>query len=357
MILPNSFGAGIALLIVSLLCWGMWPGTFKRAGKWRYELYYLDFSIGFLVFSAVAAFTLGMLNSSELTFSENFLITGYRKMAYAIAAGVLFNIANLLLTGGIASAGMAAAFVMSLGTAMTVGVIWDFVQLPEANAMLMFGGAVLVLAAIAAMAMAHSGFKEAVFLASKKVAMQVDPRSKQGKKTPQSSGALLGIIISVVSGILFGFFPPLMTLATDGENGVAPYGAVLLTAVGIMGCTFVASPFIINFPIGGSPVRIGDYFRSKVSQHMLGWMGGAMLCGGLLAGMVVAGSPARILVGPVWSYACGHAAPLVAFALGLMVWSEFRSAPHRVRNFLMASAVLFAAGVVMVSVAPLYSGK
>ncbi|MEQ1948856.1 MAG: hypothetical protein ABL995_16820 [Bryobacteraceae bacterium] len=357
MIIPNSFGAGIALLIVSLLCWGLWPSTLKRAGKWRYELYYLDFSVGFLLLAVVAALTLGSLNSNELTFRENFLITGYRKMAYAVAAGVLFNIANLLLTAAVASAGMAPAFVMSLGTALTVGVIWDFVQYPEGNALLMFGGAVLVLAAIAAMALAHSGYREAVFLAGKKAALQVDPRSKQGKRSPQNSGALVGIAVSIVSGLLFGFFPPVMTLATDGDNGVAPYGAVMLAGVGVLACTFVASPFIINFPITGSPVRIGEYFRSKGSQHLLGWIGGALLCGGLLAGMVVAGSPASNIVGPVWRYAAGHAAPLVAIALGLLVWGEFRSAPHRVRNLLMASAVLFAAGIAMVSVAPLFASK
>ena len=92
MIFPTSFEVGIGLLILSLLCWGSWPSTFQRAGKWRYELFYFDFSAGFLLLALIAAFTFGTMNATELTFRENFLITGYRKMAFAVGAGVLFNI-------------------------------------------------------------------------------------------------------------------------------------------------------------------------------------------------------------------------------------------------------------------------
>ena len=185
-------------------------------------MFYFDFSAGFLLLALIAAFTFGTMNATELTFRENFLITGYRKMAFAVGAGVLFNIANLLMTASVASAGMSVAFILALGTATVVGVVWDFIAIPDANAMLMFGGAVLVLAAVVAMALAYSAYKEAIFLASKKAALQVDPRTKQGKRSPQRSGAAVGIVVGIFSGILFGFFPPLMNLATEGENGVSP---------------------------------------------------------------------------------------------------------------------------------------
>ena len=51
------------------------------------ELFYYDFSVGAILCAVVAAFTLGLLDSKELTFQDNFLITGYRNMAYALAQG------------------------------------------------------------------------------------------------------------------------------------------------------------------------------------------------------------------------------------------------------------------------------
>src|SRR6202142_4490998 len=102
MIFPATQAATLALLVISLICWGSWANTLKLAGKWRFELYYYDFAIGFAVLAVAAAFTAGSLNSGELTFQDNFLITGYRNIAFVIAAGVVFNLVNLLLTATVA---------------------------------------------------------------------------------------------------------------------------------------------------------------------------------------------------------------------------------------------------------------
>src|SRR5277367_3713030 len=110
MILPASQGATLALLVISLICWGSWANTWKLADKWRFELYYYDFALGFALLAVVAAFTAGSFNSSELTFQENFLITGYRNMAYVVAAGLIFNLGNMLLAAAISLSGMAVAF-------------------------------------------------------------------------------------------------------------------------------------------------------------------------------------------------------------------------------------------------------
>ena len=127
MILPASQAATLALLIISLICWGSWANTLKLAGKWRFELYYYDFALGFALLAVVAAFTGGSLNSGELTFQENFLITGYRNMAYVIVAGVIFNLGNMLLTATIAVAGMALAFTVTFATALVVSTAWSLI--------------------------------------------------------------------------------------------------------------------------------------------------------------------------------------------------------------------------------------
>ena len=85
MLLPASQAAILALLVISLLCWGIWANTLKLAGKWRFELYFYDFALGFALLALVAAFTAGSFASSELTFQENFLIAGYRNIAYVLA--------------------------------------------------------------------------------------------------------------------------------------------------------------------------------------------------------------------------------------------------------------------------------
>ena len=146
-------------------------------------------------------------------------------------------------------------------------------------------------------------------------------------------------------------------MCSSDLNGVSPYGSVLLAAVGLMFSTVLATPFMVNFPVAGAPVRITEYFRSKGWQHMLGWLGGALLCCGVLSAMVVASSPAGKLVGPVWGYALGHASPLVTAILGMLIWRELRGSTDRSRNFVMASVVLFAAGIALVAVAPLYTTK
>src|SRR5579863_7096804 len=110
MILPASQAATLALLIISVLCWGTWANTLKLSGKWRFELYFYDFALGFALLAVAVAFTAGTLASSELTFQENFLVASYRNIAYVIAAGVIFNLGNMLLIATMSVAGMALAF-------------------------------------------------------------------------------------------------------------------------------------------------------------------------------------------------------------------------------------------------------
>ena len=123
MILPASQAATLALLLISLICWGLWANTLKLAGTWRFELYFCDFALGFALLAVVAAFTGGTLSSSELTFQENFLVASYRNVAYVLVAGAIFNAGNMLLTATVSMAGMALAFSVTCGVALTVATI------------------------------------------------------------------------------------------------------------------------------------------------------------------------------------------------------------------------------------------
>src|SRR6185312_9373838 len=106
MILPTTASAVWILAIVSLLCLGSWANTLKLAGKWRFEYYYYDFVVGIVLCAGVAALALGSGNSQELTVQDNLILSGYRKMAWALGSGIVLNLGTLLLLGAMTLAGM-----------------------------------------------------------------------------------------------------------------------------------------------------------------------------------------------------------------------------------------------------------
>src|SRR5689334_22904779 len=106
MLLPTTYLAALLLSIASMICWGSWANSQKLAGKWRFELFYYDYSLGTLLCALIAAYTFGSLNGQDLTFSDNLLIVSKHNMAYGMGAGAVFNLANMLLVAAISVSGM-----------------------------------------------------------------------------------------------------------------------------------------------------------------------------------------------------------------------------------------------------------
>ena len=357
MILPASYLWGLLLMIAALLCAGSWASTFKASGRWRYELYYLDFSIGVLLCALVAALTLGSMRASELTFQDNFLIASYRKLAYAVAAGLIFNLGNVVLLAGISVGGLAVCVPLALGVALAIDLSWEFILDPRSNVPLLFGGVLAVLAAILLIAIAYLQYRAGQEEAARKASLQIDPRSKEAKRRAKPAAAGVGITLAFFGGAILSFTPPVLGLAREGESGVAPYGLTLLFAAGVLFSTLIYSPFVINFPIGGNPARLADYFRGTVRQHLLGILGGVLLAASAAATNVMIGSPAAVLLGPAVVSGLERGAPLVAMLWGLLAWNEFRNAGDRVKTFLWGGFLLYAVGVAMIALAPLFGPK
>ena len=359
MILPASQTATLALLIIALICWGSWANTLKLAGKWRFELYYYDFALGFAVLAVVAAFTGGSLNSGELTFQDNFLITGYRNMAYVIAAGVVFNLGNMLLAATIAVSGMALAFTVTFATALVVATTWSFVFEATTGFLVPLCGAGLLLAALVMGAAAYSNYliarseaaKEAAKSeAAKKDVSQPGGRSKRTKST-RSRGLILALTLGVAGGIALGLFRPLLDVGSQGDGGVAPYGAALLFAVGVLVSTVILNPFFLNFPVAGDPIGFVDYFKGTGKQHALGFLGGVIAGVAFLAGMLALNAPLAIRTAAMPSYALSQGAPVLAVAWGLLVWREFKSAGQRSKLLFQFMWVLLAIGIGLLALA------
>jgi len=350
MVLPTTYLAALLLLIGSMLCWGSWANTQKLAGKWRFELFYYDYSIGAVICALVAAYTFGELLPKELTFSDNLLIASKRQIAWAVAAGMVFNLANLLLVAAISVSGMAVAFPISIGLALVIGTVWSYTLNPQGNPMLLFGGAFLVLIAIIVDAFAYSSYLETKRAAAV-AAVNADPRAK--RKVEAAPGASRGIVLSIVSGVLMGTFYPMVEVAKAGEIGVAPYGIGLLFSAGILFSSLLYLPFFMNFPVDGEPVELSGYFKGTGRQHLLGLLGGIVWMVGGLCNFTAASSPASVQVGPAISYALGQGATLVSALWGLLVWREFQGANERVKMLIVVMLVLFVAGLGMISIAPL----
>lgn len=352
MLLPTTYLAALLLLIGSMLCWGSWANMQKLSGRWRFELFYYDFSIGTVLCAVVAAYTLGQWLSQELTFSDNLLIAAKRQMALEVAAGMVFNLANLLLVAAISVSGLAVAFPISIGLALVIGTVWSFSLNPQGNAMLLFGGAFVVLVAIVVDAFAYSGYldeKQAAAVA----ALNPDPRAR--KKPPAGPGAGRGIVLSIASGILMGMFYPLVEMGREGDAGIAPYGIGLFFSAGILISSLFYLPFFMNFPVQGGPVEFSGYFQGTRRQHLLGILGGIIWMAGGLCNFAAASTPPAVQVGPAISYALGQGATLVSALWGLLVWKEFQGASLRVRLLIVAMLVLFVVGLGMISIAPLHA--
>jgi len=155
MIIPTTYAGALLLMILSMLCWGSWANTFKLAGKWRFEIFYYDYSLGVLLAAVIAAYTFGSMGN-ELSFSDNLIIASKRNMVWAVAGGVVFNLANMLLVAAISVSGLAVAFPIGIGLALVVGVIWNYILDPQGNALLLAVGVVLVVGAIIVDALAYA---------------------------------------------------------------------------------------------------------------------------------------------------------------------------------------------------------
>ncbi len=350
MILPTTYLAALLLSIVSMVCLGSWVNTQKMAGKWRFELYYYDFSLGLVISALIAAFTLGSLRSSDLTFSDNFLIVSRHQMAYAAGAGALFNLANLLLLAAVSVSGMAVAFPIALGLALIVELVWGYLTNPQGDALLLFGGALLVLIGIVVLCVAYSTFLTAQREAQVK-ALNPDPRAKAIRK--QQPGAARAIFLAVVAGVFFSLYQPVVDLARAGEDGVAPYGMGVLMSVGVLLTSLLYIPFFLNFPVEGEPISVGAFFKGTLSRHAMGWLGGFLWLAGALCGFLAYATPGKEQLAQPLSYALTKGVPIVALLWGLFVWREFKGAHERVRLLLIVTVVLLLSGIAMIAMAPL----
>jgi len=345
MILPQTYPVVLALMILSALCLGSWPATYKLAGKWRFELFYFSFAFGLIVAAGIYAFTVGNLGYDGFTLIDDLQHAGKRQWLFGFIAGLIFNFANMLLMASVSVAGMAVAFPISIGLAVLVSTAMSSFARPAGNGLLLTLGCLLLLTAIIVDALSYRllGLARHEALA----------RAGQAKSTRRPS-SLKGIILALASGLLMGSFNPLLDKARAGEVGMGPYAIMVMFGLGAFFTTPVFNIFFMNLPVEGDPVDFGNLLSSKLKQHIMGFIGGMIWCTGMLAALVVVASADQIQVTPVARNILSQVYPVIAAVWGLVVFREFKGADIRVTIMSVLMLVLFLVGVGMIAMAPVY---
>ncbi len=350
MILPSTFIFSILLLVLGMVSSGLWTSAFKASGtKWRFELYYFDFAIGVFLAAVAAALTVGSLGWDGFSFIDDIRNAGKKQELYAILAGGVLNLGNMLLLGAISMTGIAVALPIGLGTALVVAAIVGMIANPgSSNTLLMGAGAFCLLAASAVASMA---FKTNTM--NKLIALVQQGKTKSTKKHFSAKGLLL----AGVAGILMGGYLPLLDLARDPDIGLGPYGLVVMMSVGIGFTTFVYNLFFMNLPVQGKVVDFAEYFKGNARAHYMGLVGGFLFTASLLAGFVVSKAEGPAAVSPVLASAFSQGGAIIGTLAGLLVWKEFEGADSKVKSLVTSMLVMLVVGIALITVAPIYNAK
>jgi glucose uptake protein len=320
MFTPHSFGLALVMMLTASICWGSWANTYKGVKNYRFELFYWDYAIGIFLASLILALTLGSTGHDASSFLNNVRSADPGNIGRVLLAGVIFNLANLLLVAGIDMVGLATAFPVAIGIALVVGTILSYVLQPSGNVMLI--GAGLVCAVLA------------VILDGK----------AYGQLAANKSVSRKGLITCVVSGILMSTWAPFSTHAMTHGKTLGPYSVSVFLCLGALLSCFIWNFYFMKHPLVGEPVAFSGFFHGPVHGHVLGLIGGAIWATGLVFDLV-----ASTQTGVAISYSIGQSAPMVAALWGIFAWKEFAGANRKARSYLALMFVFYILAILLIA--------
>jgi glucose uptake protein len=330
MFIISSYALAILFCVITMLCWGSWANTMKLASKsWPFQLYYWDYSIGLVLTSLLLGLTLGSFGNNGRGFLADLVQADPSAMGSALLGGIVFNLSNLLLVAAIDIAGMAVAFPIGVGLALAIGVVVNYIAVPVGDPYLLFIGLALVVLAIIVDAIAY------------------------GKLPSEKQSTGKGIVLSVMAGILMGFFYRFVAASMAGdvinpETGrLTSYSAMFIFTLGVFLSNFLWNSFFMYKPVKGEIARYSDYFtKGSTRLHLIGIAGGLIWCIGMSFNLI-ASSEAGFAI----SYGLGQGATMVAAAWGVFIWKEFVQAPKGTNKLIAAMFTFFIAGLALIILA------
>lgn len=333
MFIVHTYAFAVLLSVVTMLCWGSWPNMQKLVSKaWRFELFYWDYVLGIVLIALLFGFTAGSLGSSGRTFLEDIGQADPANIFSAMLGGVVFNLANILFVAAIAVAGMSVAFPVGAGVGLILGVLVNYIAAPVGNGVFLFLGVGLITAAIILSATAHRNL------------------SRQMNAVPAK-----GILLSLLAGILFGFFYRFIagSMAADFEmpeaGKLGPYAAVVFFSAGVLISNFLFNTVLMKKPVSGESVSYAAYFKGSGKDHLMGIVGGAIWGAGLVLSILTAGK-----AGFAISFGLGQGNAMIAAVWGVFVWKEFAKAPRGTDRLLYGMFGCYIAGLIIIILSRLY---
>jgi len=309
------------MMIASAICWGSWANTYKGVKNYRFELFYWDYAVGIFLISLILAFTMGSSGHDASSFLNNVSTADTSNFWFAGLAGVIFNLANLLLVAGIDMAGLAIAFPVSIGIALVVGVVLTYLREPKGNALMLGAG---VLCAIVAVVLDGKAYGQL-------------PSGNRGVSRKS-------IVVCIVSGVLMGLWAPLSAHAMREGHPLGPYSLCVFFTLGALLSCFIWNIYFMSRPLVGEPVAFVGFFKAPLSAHLLGLLGGFIWGVGTVFNLVAGNS-----IGLAISYAIGQSAPMVAALWGVFVWKEFTGANRKAWAFLSMTFIFYILAILLVA--------
>jgi glucose uptake protein len=328
MVIVQSYPLAVLMCFVTMLCWGSWANTQKLAGReWKFQLYYWDYAAGVLLLAILLALTMGSTGSEGRSFLTDLAQADSDALGSAFLGGVVFNLANILLVAAIDIAGMSVAFPIGIGLALVLGVITNYIAVPIGNPTVLFCGVAAVTFAVIVDALAYRRLPV------------------KGAKTTGK-----GIVVSILAGLLMGFFYRFVAASMAGDfvvpeaGKLTPYTAVVVFSLGLFASNFLWNTLFMARPLVGEPVRMTDYFtRGNLRLHLIGILGGMIWSLGMALSIIASGA-----AGVAISYGLGQGATMVAAFWGVFIWKEFKEAPPGTNRLLALMFTGYAAGLALI---------
>ena len=328
MIVIDSYPVAVIMCVITMLCWGSWANTQKLASKeWRFQLFYWDYAIGVFLLALLLAFTLGSTGTAGRGFLTDLAQADRQWLGSAFLGGVIFNLSNILLVAAIDIAGLAVAFPVGVGLALVLGVITTYLAKPAGNVPMLALGVLAIVVAIIVDALAYKRL------------------TAQSQRTPAK-----GIVLSVVAGVLMGFFYSFVASAMGKidpathalEAGkLSPYTAIVLFSAGLLLSNFLWNSIVMAKPFVGDPIPFGDYFsKGNLRLHAIGILGGVIWNLGMSFSIIAANAAS-----PALSYGLGQGATMIGAFWGVFIWKEFKGAPPGTNRLLALMFVFYLVGL------------
>ncbi|MDC2256125.1 GRP family sugar transporter [Bacteroides thetaiotaomicron] len=324
----------LILCLLCCVCWGSWSNSQKlvSSDKWSFELFYWDFTWGFILTGIIGSVIFGTLGSSTHTLLYDLQQMDFTSWGWAMLGGIVWNFGNIFFTAALALAGMAIGFPIGGGVGWIGGILFNYALIMLAgdaypgNETWLWIGLLFAIAAIISCGLVYSKI------------------TKSKAITPTK-----GIVMASIAGVGFALFYGLVvksldpTIVAGGTGTLAPTTGALFFSVGML----LSTPIFNGIAMKKANLTFKDYLESgNTRTHLVGMIGGVIWMTGMMLSQL--GNTCTDLNAAI-SYALSNASPLVAMIWGIFVWKEFKGAPKGTIPLIAIMFILFLVGLVMIT--------